>query len=222
VGEVHPAISFGSVERLALDRGSWVDVGRGWLAPETAAVLYDALAANMTWSQGRLWRYEIAVEEPRLTASWRPGNPPPHPALPDIQRHLQHRYGVRFEFVGIAWYRDGNDSVAFHRDRDMRWLDETVIAILTLGSARPWQLRPRANRYAHHLDQHGATHDLQPAAGDLVVMGGATQAGWEHSVPKVRPAHAVGGRISLQWRWTSKRGRPVVGASYRAARTFSR
>jgi hypothetical protein len=26
----------------------------------------------------------------------------------------------------------------------------------------------------------------------------------------------------VQWRWTSRRGRSVVGASYRAPRTFSR
>ena len=29
-------------------------------------------------------------------------------------------------------------------------------------------------------------------------------------------------RISVQWRWTSGRGRPVIGASYRAPRTYSR
>jgi alkylated DNA repair dioxygenase AlkB len=212
--------AFGPVERLVLDAGSWVDVGRGWLPGAQEA--YEALAANVAWSQGRLWRYEIAYDEPRLVGWWRPGDPLPHPAVVEAHRHLQHAYGVRFDGVGIAWYRDGEDSVAFHRDRDMRWLDDTVIAVLTLGARRPWQLRPRSNRYAHHLADHGATHDFAPGAGDLIVMGGATQAGWEHAVPKVRPAAAVGGRISLQWRWTSKRGRPQEGASYRSARTFSR
>jgi alkylated DNA repair dioxygenase AlkB len=214
------APTFGTVERLALDEHSWVDVGRGWL-PEESAV-YDALVRNVAWSQARLWRYEVEIDEPRLTGWWRPGQPPPHSSVVAAQRTLQHRYGVRFDGTAFAWYRDGNDSVAFHRDRDMRWLDETVIAVLTLGATRPWQLRPRANRYAHHLADHGATVDLAPAGGDLVVMGGASQAGWEHSVPKVRPAAAVGGRISLQWRWTSKRGRPQTGGSFRSARNFTR
>jgi hypothetical protein len=53
------------------------------------------------------------------------------------------------------------------------------------------------------------------------VMGGATQAGWEHSVPYLR-GRQVPDRVSVQWRWTSKTGRPVVGASYRAPRTYSR
>jgi alkylated DNA repair dioxygenase AlkB len=212
--------SFGAPERLELDPCSWVDVGRGWL-PEAGDV-YDALVANVAWSQSRLWRYEVEIDEPRLTGWWRPGQTPPHPLLVEAHRRLQHRYRVRFDGFALAWYRDGNDSVAFHRDRDLRWLDDTVIAIVTVGATRPWQLRPRANRFAHHLEARGATHDLAPASGDLVVMGGASQANWEHSVPKVRPAAAVGGRISLQWRWTAKRGRPQVGGSYRAARNFSR
>jgi alkylated DNA repair dioxygenase AlkB len=132
---------------------------------------------------------------------------------------LQHRYKVGFDGFAFARYRDGNDSVAFHRDRDMRWLDDTVIAILTLGERRPFLIRPRANRYDHEAELKGATHDLSPAGGDLLVMGGACQAGWEHSVPKVDPR--IGGRVSMQWRWSSRRGRMEKGGSYSAPRHFS-
>jgi alkylated DNA repair dioxygenase AlkB len=101
----------------------------------------------------------------------------------------------------------------------MRWLDDTVIAVLTLGARRPWLLRPRANRYSHD-EARGATHDLRPGSGDLIVMGGRCQADWEHAVPKV--GERTGGRVSLQWRWTSRTGPPERGPSYRAPRTFSR
>jgi alkylated DNA repair dioxygenase AlkB len=40
--------------------------------------------------------------------------------------------------------------------------------------------------------------DLAPASGDLLVMGGACQAGWEHGVPKVKRADP---RVSATWRW---------------------
>ena len=53
-----------------------------------------------------------------------------------------------------------------------------------------------------------------------VLETGATQAGWEHSVPKVASHRGV--RVSIQWRWTAKTGRPVEGASYRAPRHYSR
>jgi alkylated DNA repair dioxygenase AlkB len=206
------------VERLWLDDGSWVDVARGWLVGADA--LYEMAVASVPWRQARLFRYERYYDEPRLTAWWSPGSPAAHPVVVDAHRALRARYRVPFEGFGYAWYRDGRDSVAFHRDRDLRWLDDTVIAIVTLGARRPWQLRPRANRYAHELPSRGATHDLAPGSGDLLVMGGRTQVGWEHAVPKV--PGLVGGRISLQWRWTARTGRPEIGASFRAPRTFSR
>jgi alkylated DNA repair dioxygenase AlkB len=203
------------IERLWLDDTAWVDVARGWL-PDADAVFEDVLASS-TWQQGRLWRYERWVEEPRLT-SW---GGAPHPALVDAQRRLQHRYGVRFDSYALAQYRDGSDGQAFHRDRDMKWCENTVIALVTLGARRPWFLRPRSNRYAHDLPNKGATHDLRPGPGDLIVMGGTCQVGWEHSVPQLR-GQRVGVRISAQWRWTSRTGRQEVTAGYRAPLHFSR
>lgn len=207
-----------ATERIWLDRTSWVDVVRGWV--RGADDLYGALAKGTAWRQGKLWRYERWVDEPRLGASWRPGGDAPHAPLVGLHRAVRAAYAVPFESLALAWYRDGRDSVAFHRDRELRWLDDTVIAVLTLGAARPWLLRPRSRRYDHEAPDRGATHDLAPRSGDLLVMGGRCQADWEHAVPKVpgRP----GGRISLQWRWTARTGRPENGPSYRAPRNFSR
>lgn len=211
-------------ERVALDAASWVDVHRGWLGDTEATALLEALTAEGTglrWQASRLFRYDHHVEENRLSAMWRPGTPAPHPALVEAHRRVRHLTGKPFPAPACNWYRDGGDGQAFHRDRDLRWCEDTVIAILTLGAARPWLLRPRANRHDHDEARHkGATHDLRPANGDLVVMGGRCQLDWEHSVPVLRAP--VGPRVSVQWRWTSRTGRPEVGASYRAPRTYSR
>ena len=115
-------------------------------------------------------------------------------------------------------YRNAADGQAFHRDTDMRWLDDTIIAVLSLGARRPWQLRPRGNRYSHDAG-HGATFDVQPGGGDLLVMGGRCQADWEHSVPYLRTP--VGVRISLQWRFARRTGKPFQGASYGAPLYYS-
>jgi alkylated DNA repair dioxygenase AlkB len=205
-------------ERVWLDEGSWVDVARGWLAGADA--VHDALVERASWRQGRLWRYERWVDEPRLSAPARVGDEPLHPVLPELHRALRARFRVTFGGAALAMYRDGRDGVAFHRDRELRWLDDTAIAVLSLGEQRPWLLRPRANRFAHDAPNGGATHDIKPASGDLLVMGGRCQADWEHSVPKVR--RPIGARVSLQWRWTSRRGRPVRGGTYRDPRTYSR
>ena len=205
-------------ERMQLDEGSWVDVARGWVAG--ADRLFDALLAGVAWQPSRLFRYDHWVEENRLGAMWQPGRPLPHPAVAGIHRALQHRYKVQFPSFGLIQYRDGSDGQAFHRDTDMRWLDETVVAILSLGAQRPWLIRPRANRY-DHSGARGAAHDIAPASGDLLVMGGRCQADWEHSVP-YRLRQRLGVRISLQWRYAFRTGRPFVGGSYRAPLTYSR
>lgn len=205
-------------ERIALDETSWVDVSRGWLLG--AEELFTALRDGVAWQSSQLFRYERWVEERRLGSFWRPGSPLPHPALAEVHRTLQHRYHARFDGFGLIQYRDGSDGQAFHRDTDMRWLDDTVIAILSLGARRPWHLRPWSSKFDHSPGK-GATHDLQPGPGDLIVMGGRCQADWQHSVPYLT-GQTVPMRISLQWRYTTRQGRPYAGTSYRAPLTYRR
>lgn len=211
-------IGVGSVERIALDEQAWVDVARGWLT--SSEDLYAELHEHVAWATSRLFRYDHFVEERRLGASWRRGSALPHPVLADATRHLQSRYGAYFGGFGMILYRDGRDGQAFHRDTDMRWLDDTIIAVLSLGAQRPWLLRPRTARHDDSPGK-GATHDLAPASGDLIVMGGRAQADWEHSVPYLG-RQAVGPRISIQWRFAHQRGRPFMGGSYRAPLTYDR
>ena len=207
--------------RVALDDTSWVDVTRDWLLG--ADELFAALLTGVPWRTSRLFRYDHFVEERRLGAYWSRGRALPHPALADVHRELQRSYAARFDGFGMMHYRNGRDGQAFHRDTDMRWLDDTVIAILTLGARRPWLLRPWSAKFDEraHAPGRGATHDLAPAGGDLIVMGGRCQADWQHSVPYLQ-AEGVGVRISLQWRFARKTGKPYVGPSYSAPLTYRR
>jgi hypothetical protein len=211
-------------ERLELDATAWVDVARGWIPPADADEIGRHLLGTVAWQGSRLFRYDHVVEEQRLGASWGRGSgrPLPHPALAEATRLLQSRYGVSFDGFGMIQYRDGADGQAFHRDTDMRWLDDTLIAILTFGQQRPWQLRPRENRRLAHEPGKGATHELSPSSGDLMVMGGSCQAGWEHSVPYQPGRSDLAPRVSIQWRHAKRVGRPFQGASYRAPQHYSR
>lgn len=202
------------VERLPLGRDSWVDVVRGFL-PDAPAV-HDHLLQAVTWEQGSVFRYERTVDMPRLNA--RVGGRRSHPALAQAGTWLDRRYRVPLDAGALAQYRDGNDSVGFHRDRELRWLEETVIGIVVLGAQRPFLLRPLTGRRAEPDDLTDVI-DLAPAGGDLLVLGGRCQAAWLHAVPKVRGP--VGTRISVQYRWTSKRGRPDTNPGFYEARRFS-
>jgi alkylated DNA repair dioxygenase AlkB len=196
-------------ERVHLDDTSWVDLARGFLLG--ADVVLDELVANVPWTQGRRFMYERYIDDPRLSCWYREGDAAPHPVLEDARVALARRYRKPLAGVGLNYYRNGRDSVASHRDREMRHLDDTVVAILTLGACRPFLICPHPS---------GPSRDLAPASGDLLVMGGRFQSAWRHGVPKV--ARLVGPRVSATWRWSSGRGRADRGVSFRAPRRFDR
>jgi alkylated DNA repair dioxygenase AlkB len=211
------------IERLQLDDRSWVDVVRGLVPTGVADATHDELAATARWIRGRVFRYERWVEEPRLSA-WQAG-PGRHPVLAEVQAWIEARYrGVRFDGVALARYRDGDDLVAWHRDRELRWLEGAVIGVATFGAQRPFLLRPvGANggvKRAAADDDLADALDIAPASGDLLVMGGWCQLRWLHAVPPVRDP-TLGSRISAQYRWTPRRGRPDTAPGYFAPRYFA-
>jgi len=219
VDGANPAVERGAAfERLWLDETSWVDICRGWLGG--ADRLFTHLQDNVAWQASRLFRYDHWVEERRLGSRWRPGLPLPHPVLAEATRALRRRYRARFDSFGLILYRDGRDGQGFHRDTDMRWLDDTVVAILTTGARRPWLLRPRGSKFDERPGK-GARYDIAPGPGDLLVIGGRCQADWEHSVA-YQPDRTLPPRISVQWRHARRTGHPFVGASYRAPRLYGR
>lgn len=194
-------------QRIALDDGSWVDVCRNYLAG--ADDLLFELMGDVDWKVGRRWMYQREVDDPRL-ARWYPRDDgDPHTALAAARRGIESHYGRAFGGVGLNLYRDGRDSVAFHSDRELRRLDDTLVAIVVLGARRPFLLRPRSG---------GRSLDVGPASGDLLVMGGGCQLDWEHAVPKT--ARPVGPRLSVSWRWSPGGYAPPRPAGYFESRSW--
>jgi alkylated DNA repair dioxygenase AlkB len=172
--------------RVELDECSWIDVTRTWLLG--ADSLLDVLVRRVDWRRGRRPMFDRMLDDPRLSRWYLRGERRPDPAFDAMQASLEARLGVALPSVACNYYRDGDDSVAWHADRELRELSDTRVAIVTLGARRPFLVRPMGG---------GRSHDLAPAAGDLIVMGGACQMRWQHSVPKKRSS---GPRISCSWR----------------------
>lgn len=205
------------VRRIELPEESWVDHVPGFV--RDAAAFAEELRGAVRWEQTEVLRYDRYVPERRLGAGLRADA---HPLTRQTELHLQARYRVRFDGVGALLYRDGNDFQGLHSDREMRWLDETLIAIVVLGARRPFVFRPRGDRVPVERVPAGDHPDdvvLTPGEGDLLVMGGACQREWVHGVP-VAPGVADP-RISLTWRWTSRRGRPDTAPTHYDGRSFS-
>jgi hypothetical protein len=178
-----------TVERVTLDGDSWVDLGRDWLRGGDA--LFDRLRRPgvLRWEQRRRPMFGQMVDEPRLTAeAGVDGRGDDDIAA--IAGALSERYGCPLVHLWANWYRDGEDAVAWHADRIGRSVAEPVVAIVTLGGPRDFAMRPAPGRV-------GDRHRWRLHSGDLLVMGGACQRRWHHSVPRERGG---AGRISLTFR----------------------
>jgi alkylated DNA repair dioxygenase AlkB len=183
-------------ERVPLRAGAWIDVQRGWLAG--SAALFTRLAGCVPWRAERRRMYDRTVDVPRLLCFYGEQVSLPDPALDACRDALNAHYcgelGEPFVTAGLCYYRDGTDSVAWHGDTVGRGsTEDTMVAILSLGEARPLLLRPRGGQR-----DGGETLRYALGHGDLFVMGGSCQRSWEHAVPK--SSRPTGPRISVQFR----------------------
>lgn len=182
----------GRVRRTHLGAGAWVDVLPGWVSG--SAQVFDRLLSDVPWHGEQRQMYERVVTVPRLLSWYGEDDSLPHPLLvqarDELSAHYRAELGEPFRTAGLCLYRDGRDSVAWHGDTIGRSRHEdTMVAIMSLGSPRLLVLRPRGGVLSHRF---ALGH------GDLVVMGGSCQRTWEHAVPKT--ARAVGPRVSVQFR----------------------
>jgi alkylated DNA repair dioxygenase AlkB len=184
--------SLDEIERTSLSHGAWVDTRPGWL--RGADELFERLLHRVPWRAERRRMYERVVDVPRLLCFYDVAEALPDPLLMDARDALNAHYaaelGEEFATAGLCLYRDGRDSVAWHGDTIGRGsTQDTMVAILSLGTPRPLLLRPLGG---------GATLRHDVGHGDLLVMGGSCQRTWQHSIPK--SARPVGPRISVQFR----------------------
>ncbi len=182
-----------SMRRVELGAGAWLDVRPHWIAG--ADDLFARLVDRLPWQAERRRMYDRVLDVPRLLCGYREGEALPDPILALARERLSAHYAAElrepFTSVGLCLYRDGRDSVAWHGDTLGRGSSEnTMVAILSLGTPRTLALRPRG----------GGAPPLrfEVGHGDLLVMGGSCQRTWEHAVPK--SARPLGPRISVQFR----------------------
>lgn len=183
------------VERIQLDDTSWIDVVRAF-AHDTERT-FEWLVDTVEWHQNREIRGGKKVDDPRLYGALDREVADADPTFKYARLILDARYNVKLTGPSLVYYRDGRDSMGFHRDDEMRWVDKTIITGLAFGATRPFQLVARAG---------GPITEIVMESGDLYVMGGRCQADWYHGVPKLPEC---GPKISAVWRWTAKIGRPI-------------
>jgi len=163
---------------------------------------FNYLKNNIPWRQEPIKMFGKEIMQPRLTALY--GDPTiaysysgihmkPHAftdPLLEIKIRLEKEAGVTFTHVLLNYYRDGKDSMGWHRDNEKSLGCLPIIGSVSFGESRTFQLR--------HYKHKKVKKSLLLENGSFLLMKGETQQHWEHQVPKTQIK--IGERINLTFR----------------------
>jgi alkylated DNA repair dioxygenase AlkB len=187
-----------------------VELSPDFVSQERRAAAFESLRAEVPFAAKEIVIFGRPVMQPRLTAwigdagavyrySGTHNEPSPWPeVLSELRARVSEAAAVPFNSVLCNLYRSGTDSMGMHSDSEPELGRNPVIASLSLGAVRRFQLR--------HRKRKGVGLDLDLPDGSLLVMRGALQHFYRHGVPK-QPS-IPGERINLTFRWVGEREIP--------------
>ncbi|RAJ10556.1 alkylated DNA repair dioxygenase AlkB [Chitinophaga skermanii] len=159
-----------------------------FFSPKESDSLFHTLQTEVPWQQESIKIFGKIVPQPRLSAFYGDTDKPYTYSGLTLQAHawsgalLQIKTAVEkvskvvFTSALLNYYRDGNDSMGWHRDNEKELGYQPTIASVSFGATRTFQLREYSSK------QNQRSIDLQH--GSLLLMQGDTQHNWEHRVPK--------------------------------------
>lgn len=173
-----------------------------FFSSEVASELYHDLLREIPWQQDHIKVFGKEHVQPRLTALFGNEGKPysysnltmqPKPwnlLLQKIKYHVESVAETNFTTVLLNYYRDGKDSNGWHADDEKELGLNPIIASVSLGSERMFQLK--------HNTNPSLRQNILLENGSLLIMKGATQHYWKHQIPKT--SKPIGGRINLTFR----------------------
>jgi len=171
---------------------------------EESDYYYETLLAQTKWLEYEMPMYDKVVTAPRMI-SWFEDNDnvgvdPATPGLTidlkTIRASVEAEIDLKFNAVLLNLYRNGQDSVAWHSDKNEKSGSNPIIASVTFGETRMFRLR-------HKFRKDIPQVEIPLHHGSFVLMAGTTNSFWEHQVPKT--ARKVLPRINLTFRQVKRR-----------------
>jgi alkylated DNA repair dioxygenase AlkB len=168
-----------------------------------ATQMFERLIADIPWQQEHLriagklraiprlqcWMGDSASEYGYSGVRLAPC--PWHETVKTIHDRVADLSGSTFNSVLINYYRNGQDSVAWHADDETELGDTPVIASVSLGAERIFELKQKHQTPAKKIK-------LLLRHGSLLIMGGTMQQHWLHQLPKEKGL--LEARINLTFR----------------------
>lgn len=173
-----------------------------FISVEKANRLFEQLKTEIPWQQDTITVYGKNHPQPRLTALFGNEGKPygysnivmqPHqwnPLLMFLKEEVEKECEEKFTTVLLNYYRNGQDSNGWHADNEKELGRNPIIASLSFGEERVFQLK-------HNIIET-AKQNIILQHGSLLIMKGTTQHFWKHQIPKTKKE--IGSRINLTFR----------------------
>jgi len=166
-----------------------------------ADLYFEQLSREVNWKQEPIKIFGKTLMQPRLTAWFGSKDysysgitmhaAPFNRTLLKIKDKIESASGENFNSALLNLYRDGQDSMGWHRDNEKELGLNPVIASLSLGATRQFRLR-------NYKDKKTVV-STELENGSLLLMRGETQHYWEHSLSKT--STIKGPRINITFRY---------------------
>lgn len=171
--------------------------------PEALSARYfSALQNDIQWKHEPITIFGKSVMQPRLTAWYGDAGKEIRYSgitmiprgwtteLLEIKKAIEPLAGVSFTSVLLNQYRNGQDSVGWHRDNEKELGPQPVIGSVSFGESRKFVFR--------HRDDHSQKVTVILDHGSFLLMRGDTQIHWDHAIPK--SSRELDTRINLTFR----------------------
>ena len=151
---------------------------------------FVALRQEIEWKQEPIMMFGKSIMQPRLTAwygdegkSYRYSGITMRPkswtaTLKSIKEKIEGVAKTKFTSALLNQYRDGNDSVGWHRDNEKELGDNPVIGSVSFGAPRNFLFK--------HVANENLKIKLVLESGSFLLMKNSTQHHWLHCVPKTK------------------------------------
>lgn len=166
----------------------YLDYRPGLFSTAESEQLLQAFISQTPWQQTSIKIYDKEVLSPRLTAWFGDVDAGSYltekisganawtPELLSIKAKVEALAGMKFNSVLLNYYRDGNDSVAWHSDKEATPGRKTVVASVSFGQVRSFDIRNKQN--------HAEKYSVRLENGSYLLMKAGLQDLWEHRIAK--------------------------------------
>ncbi|WP_248723857.1 alpha-ketoglutarate-dependent dioxygenase AlkB [Seonamhaeicola sp. ML3] len=180
-----------------------IELHNDFFTKDVADKLFQTLKSDIIWQQDQIKFFGKIYDVPRLTALYGDGNKTykysgitmrPHQwtkELTFIKERIEEVSGISFNTCLLNYYRGGMDSNDWHQDNEKELGENPVIASVSFGETRPFQLK--------HVSRKDLKRtDILLEHGSYLLMKGTTQHFWKHKIPKTK--RPIDSRINLTFR----------------------